>query len=83
VYDTKGQQVAKGQAGPLEEALAPGDYKVVVHTGDQELVANVTVKQNADTVVKVIRKGEQFVLEQQQGEAEQPVKRTAARERTP
>lgn len=69
VFDSSGQQVAKGQAGPLSEALQPGEYKVVVHAGDQELTEKVTVTARVDTVLKVSRKGEQFVLEQQQGRA--------------
>lgn len=74
VFDSSGQQVAKGQAGPLSEALQPGEYKVVVHAGDQELTEKVTVTAKADTVLKVSRKGEQFVLEQQQGQAAEPQK---------
>lgn len=74
VLDSSGQQVAKGQAGPLSEALQPGEYKVVVHAGEQELTEKVTVTAKVDTVLKVLRKGEQFVLEQQQGQAAEPQK---------
>lgn len=77
VFDSSGQQVAKGQAGPLSEALQPGEYKVVVHAGDQELTEKVTVNAKTDTVLKVLRKGEQFVLEHAEAQAEQPAKQTA------
>jgi hypothetical protein len=74
VFDSSGQQVAKGQAGPLSEALQAGDYKVVVHAGEQELTENVTLKAKTDTVLKIVRKGQQFVIEREQGQAEQPAK---------
>jgi len=74
VFDSTGQQVAKGQAGPLSEALQPGEYKVVVHAGEQELTEKVTVTAKTDTVLRVVRKGEQFVLERQQGQAAEPQK---------
>jgi hypothetical protein len=74
VFNSSGQQVATGQAGPLSEELQPGDYKVVVHAGDQELTEKVTVKAEIDTVLKVVRKGKQFVLEHVQGQAKEPLK---------
>jgi hypothetical protein len=77
VFDSSGQQVAKGQAGPLSEALQPGDYKVVVHAGDQELTEQVKVTAKTDTVLKIVAKGEGFVLEHDQAQAEQPAKQTA------
>jgi hypothetical protein len=63
VFDSTGLQVAKGQAGPLSEALQPGEYKVVAHAGEQELTENVTIKARIDTVLKIVRKGQQFVIE--------------------
>jgi len=83
VFDSHGQQVAKGQAGPLSEALPPGDYKVVVHAGDQELTDQVVVTANQDTVLRVVAKGEGFVLEHDQAQAEQPPKQTAASQGAP
>jgi F5/8 type C domain-containing protein len=77
VFDSSGQQVAKGQAGPLSEALQPGDYKVVVHAGDQELTEQVRVTAKTDTVLKIVGQGERFVLEHDQAQAEQPAKQTA------
>jgi len=74
VFDSTGQQVAKGEAGALSEALQPGEYKVVVHAGDQELTEKVTVTTKSDTVLKVVRKGNQFVLEHVQGQAGEPAK---------
>jgi prenyltransferase/squalene oxidase-like repeat protein len=66
VFDSSGQQVAKGQAGPLSESLEAGNYKVVVHAGDQELTENVALKSKVNTVLKVVRTGEKFTIERQQ-----------------
>ena len=77
VMDSSGQQVAKGQAGPLSEALQPGEYKVVVHAGDQELTEKVTVTAKTDTVLKVVRKGNQFVLEHVPVQPSEPTKTAA------
>jgi len=63
VFDAKGQQVAKGQAGVLSESLPPGSYKVVVHAGTQEVAQNVMLKADTDTVLKVVHRGNQFALE--------------------
>ena len=82
VLDSSGQQVAKGQAGPLSEALQPGDYKVVVHAGDQELTEKVTVTAKTDTVLKVVRKGNQFVLEHVPVQPSEPTKTAATGPRT-
>ncbi len=83
VFDSSGQQVAKGQAGPLSEALQPGDYKVVVHAGDQELTEQVKVAARTDTILKVVAKGDGFVLEHDQAQDVQPAKQTAAGQGTP
>ena len=48
--------------GPGEE-LPPGEYKVVMKAADQELVEQVTVASAADTVLKVILKGDRFAIE--------------------
>ena len=63
VRDPAGVQVAKGQAGAPMVELAPGDYKVVVRAGDQELSAPVTVKAGGDTIVRVSLKEDRFVIE--------------------
>jgi hypothetical protein len=63
VFDSTGQQVAQGEAGASPAELQPGEYKVVVHAGDQELTEKVTVTIKTDTVLKVARKGNQFVLQ--------------------
>jgi len=62
IFDAKGHQVAKGQAGPLSESLSPGSYKVVVHAGAQDLAENVILKAGADTVLRIVRRGSQFAL---------------------
>jgi len=74
VFNSSGQQVAKGEAGASSAELQPGDYKVVVHAGDQELTERVTVTIKTDTVLKVARKGNQFVLEHMQGQTGEPAK---------
>jgi len=69
IFDAKGHQVAKGQTGPLSEALAPGSYKVEVHAGAQDLTENVILKAEAETVLRVVRKGNQFALEHDKAQA--------------
>jgi hypothetical protein len=51
---------------------------VVVHAGDQELTENVTLKAKTDTVLKVVRKGDRFVIEQEQGKAREPIQQVAS-----
>ena len=63
VYDATGKQVAKGDAGAPPQELMPGDYTVVVKAADQELVEQVTVAPAADAVLKVVLKGDRFVIE--------------------
>src|SRR5256884_1795625 len=63
VFNAKGEQVAKGQAGPLSEELQPGTYKVVVRAGDQELTDTATVTLGGNTELKVVRRGQQLVIE--------------------
>jgi hypothetical protein len=82
VFDSSGQQVAKGQAGPLSEALQPGEYKVVVHAGEQELTEKVTVSAKTDVVLKIVRKGDQFVLEHEQAQVAQPGEQKAVAQGT-
>ena len=62
VYDAKGAQVAKGIAGPLAEELEPGEYKVVVQAGDQELTEQVTVSAGSNTTLTVARRSGTFQL---------------------
>lgn len=77
VLDTRGQQVAQGQAGPLSEALPPGTYKVIVHAEDQELSQKVTLAANKDTILKIVRQGQQFSLVSEDTPNGQPVKQIA------
>jgi hypothetical protein len=63
IFDAAGAQVAKGEAGASITELPPGDYKVVVRAGDQELTAPVTVKAGGDTIVRVGLKDDRFVIE--------------------
>ena len=58
----KGTQVASGIAGPLTEALPPGDYKVVVQAGDSEITATVTVTANGDAILQIVDRGDRFEL---------------------
>ena len=63
IFDAAGKQVAAGDAGGPGEELPPGEYKVVMKAADQELVEQVTVASAADTVLKVILKGDRFAIE--------------------
>ena len=78
VFDTSGQQVANGQVGTLSTDLLPGDYKVVVHAGDQQLSQNVSVKEDEHELLKLVREGQQFILVREQGQAGQPMKQVAS-----
>jgi hypothetical protein len=63
VFDSNGREVVTGTAGTPQE-LAPGDYKVVIHAGDQELVAErVTIEARGDTTIRVTLTGDRFHLE--------------------
>lgn len=64
VISASGVTVAKGEAGDKPQELPPGDYKVVVQAGDEELVIErmpVAVARNV--TVRVVRKGDRFTLE--------------------
>jgi hypothetical protein len=64
VVDSTGVTVARGEAGESAQELPPGDYKVVVQAGDQQIVAeHVKVTQNGDVVLTVLAKGDRFVIE--------------------
>jgi von Willebrand factor type A domain/Squalene-hopene cyclase C-terminal domain len=62
VYDANGTVVAKGLAGPLQEALPPGAYKVVVQAGDQQVTANVSVTAGDDVILELVDLGDHFEL---------------------
>src|SRR5262249_6575773 len=62
VYDANGAQVATGLAGPLMEALPPGDYRVVVRAGDGEVTANVTLAAKDEVVLQIVDRGDRFEL---------------------
>lgn len=72
VYDAKGTQVAAGLAGPLMEALPPGDYKVVVQAGDNELTTNVTLAAKDEVVLQIVDRGDRFELVRTGGPSHKP-----------
>jgi len=64
IFDTAGRQVASGEAGASAEELPPGDYKIAVNAGGEEVTAGpVTVTIGVDTVLKVVIKGDRFAIE--------------------
>jgi hypothetical protein len=63
VFDEKGTKVAAGFAGPLAEALPPGDYRLVVAAGDQQLTKNVSIRAGVDLAVKVSQRAGRFELQ--------------------
>jgi hypothetical protein len=64
IFDASGRQVASGEAGGSAEELPPGDYRVVVRAGEEELTAgSVKVVVGQDTVLKVVLKGDRFAVE--------------------
>jgi Mg-chelatase subunit ChlD len=64
ILDAAGRTVASGDAGASSEELPPGDYKVVVNAGGEEVTAGpITVTIGADTVLKVVIKGDRFAIE--------------------
>ena len=83
VFDVSGKQVAAGEVGPISQDLPPGNYRVVVHVGEQQLSANVDLKAGDNTILTVARKGQQFALEQSQDQPEQPVKQAAGGQGAP
>jgi hypothetical protein len=65
VYDASGKQVLAGEAGDAAEELPPGDYKVVVKAGNQEVVApRVKVTLGQPTTLRIAVKNGALVLEQ-------------------
>ncbi len=65
VYDAGGRQVADGEAGGPSAELPPGDYRVVVKAGSQEIVAprvHVALGQSAN--LRILFKNGQLPLEQ-------------------
>ncbi len=64
VFDTAGQQVAKGDTETAARELVPGEYRVVVNAGDQALVVeHVQVAAGQDTLLQVVLKADRFALE--------------------
>jgi hypothetical protein len=64
IFDASGRQVASGEAGASPEELPPGDYKVVVRAGEEEVAAGpIKVAVGAETVLKVVIKGDRFAVE--------------------
>jgi Ca-activated chloride channel family protein len=63
VYAASGAAAGKGEAGDAGLELPAGDYKVVVHAGDQDLVVeNVSIAPGRDAAVTIVRKGDGFAL---------------------
>jgi Mg-chelatase subunit ChlD len=63
ILDGSGKTVASGEAGAPPDELPPGDYTVVVKVADQELREPVTVQTGSDAILKVVLKGDRFVIE--------------------
>jgi len=64
ILDASGRQVASGEAGGSPAELPPGDYKVVVNAGGEEVTAGpITVVVGTETVLKVVIKGDRFAIE--------------------
>jgi hypothetical protein len=69
IFDNTGRQIAKGDTETAARELVPGEYRVVVTAGEQELVAQpVRVAAGNDTLLKVVLKGDRFALEARKGE---------------
>jgi Mg-chelatase subunit ChlD len=64
ILDASGRQVASGEAGGSPAELPPGDYKVVVNAGGEDVTAGpITVVVGTETVLKVVIKGDRFAVE--------------------
>jgi F5/8 type C domain/von Willebrand factor type A domain len=64
IFNASGRQVATGEAGASPEELPPGDYKVVVSIGEEEVTAGpIKVAVGVNTVLKVVIKGDRFAVE--------------------
>jgi hypothetical protein len=65
IYDAAGKEVAAGEAGGPAEELPPGEYKVVVKAGAQELIApRVKITLGQATTLRIAVKNGALVLEQ-------------------
>ena len=64
IFDASGRQVASGEAGAPAEELPAGDYKIVVNAGGEDVTAGpITVTAGAETVLRVVIKGDRFAIE--------------------
>jgi hypothetical protein len=64
VYDTSGKQVAGGEAGDPALQLPPGEYRIAVKAGTQDLVADrVQVVLGRETKLQITLKDNQVVLQ--------------------
>jgi hypothetical protein len=64
VYDANGTAVASGEAGDRGQELTAGSYRIVVQAGDDKLTLdNVVIGVAGSAGVRVVRKGDAFVLE--------------------
>ncbi len=63
VYDAGGAAVATGEAGDRGQELTAGTYRIVVQAGDDRLTLDkVVVDVAGSSGVRVVRKGDTFVL---------------------
>jgi hypothetical protein len=64
VYDAGGKQVATGEAGDPALELPPGEYRVAIKAGAQDLVADrVKVALGKETKLRITLKDDQVVLQ--------------------
>ena len=64
VYAAGGQAVANGEAGDAGRELAPGDYRVVVKAGDEEIaIDRVAIAPGAEVMLRVTRASDKFTIE--------------------
>jgi hypothetical protein len=63
IFTSSGEALANGEAGDAGRELAPGDYRVVVKAGDEEIaIDRVTVSPGAEVVLGVTRGAGKFTI---------------------
>jgi hypothetical protein len=64
VFDAAGRAVARGTADGAPVELKPGDYRISVYTGGQELrKERITVQASTDAIVRLVGEGDRLALE--------------------
>ena len=64
VYTSTGQALASGEAGDAGRELAPGEYRIVIRAGDEEIAAErVNVASGSDVVLRITRTAGRFGIE--------------------